>query len=113
MADGPTVNQLRWAATGATTAVGLLAVVRGWLPPSIWSLAFVALCMSVAMPTLSARTWMALRAVTFGLFLGAYVASGALQDEPFGYSAAIVAMCLAPLLTDVFRYRARSKKSVS
>jgi hypothetical protein len=113
MADGPTVNQLRWAATGTVTAVGPLAIMRGWLPPSAWSLAFVALCMSITLPKLSARVWMALRAVAFGLFLVIYVKSGALQDEPLGYSTAIVAMCLVPILIDVLRYQDRAKKSDS
>lgn len=113
MADAPTVNQLRWAATGTITAVGVLAIMRGWLPSSIWSYAVVALCMSAAMPKLTARARMTLRAVTFGLFLFVYVESGALQDEPLGYSIAIMAMCIAPILIDILQYRDRSKKSGS
>ena len=111
MAAGPTVNQLRWAATGTITAVGLLAIFRGWLPPSVWSLFFVALCMSITMPKLTARAWVALRAVAFGLFLVVYMKSGALQDESLGYSTAIIAMCLVPILIDLLRYQDHAKKS--
>ena len=113
MADGPTVNQLRWAATGAVTAVGALAIVRGWLPPSLWSLFFVAFCMYVTMPKLSTRAWMLLRAMASGLFLVAYVRSGALQNESLGYSSAIFAAALTPILLDILQPDRAKKKSGS
>ena len=67
--------------------------------------------MSITMPKLSARVWVALRAVAFGLFLVIYVKSGALQDASLGYSTAIIAMCLVPIVIDILRYQDRSKKS--
>ena len=107
MTNGPTVTQLRWAATGAITAVGALAMVRGWLPYSVWSFVFCGFCMAVAMPRLSARAALVLRGV---LTVAAYLMSGIWRTESATFSVAIVAVCFVPIVIDVLQHPERSKE---
>lgn len=107
MTNGPTVTQLRWAATGAITAVGALAMVRGWLPHSVWSFVFCGFCMAVAMPRLSARAALVLRGV---LTVAAYLMSGIWRTESATFSVAIVAVCFVPIVIDVLQHPERSKE---
>jgi len=108
----PTVNQLRLAATGAAVAVGALAIHRGWLPDTVWSVAFCGVCAGLVMPKMSELARVVLRSAVSSLLLVVYFMSGMWRGASIADSAAITVLCLVPAVISVASYRRAKSNGV-